>query len=118
MRAIVVDHHAEVASWLVAELESRGVMVHVANDAAQALEAVVVFSPTLMLVEIALQDMNGWQLARRIRRMCGDGTPRLIAISTLDDPTHHEQSRLAGFEQHLVKPLRPDKLATAVFRED
>ncbi|HEY3807295.1 MAG TPA: response regulator [Kofleriaceae bacterium] len=117
MRAIVVDHHTDVASWIVTELETRGASVRVANDAAAALAAISAFTPSVMLVEIALHDMNGWELARRIRRLCGDGTPRLIAISALDHPTHHEQSRLAGFDHHLVKPLRPDKLATAVFGE-
>ena len=115
MRAVVVDHHVEVATWIAAELAPRGVNTRLVEIAAQALAEVAAFSPHIVLVEIALKDMSGWQLARRIRRLRGDETPRLIAISALDQPAHVEQSRLAGFHHHLVKPLRSDRLAAAVF---
>jgi len=114
MRVLVVDDAVDVASWLAEELQLMGAEVRITHDATSALTAIGTFRPTLMLIDIALPSMNGWQLARQIRQLHSP-PPRLIAISALSEPAHRLQSKLAGFEEHLVKPIKLRDLERVLF---
>jgi DNA-binding response OmpR family regulator len=114
MRVLVVDDSADIANWLAEELQLLGTEVRVSQDGPSALKELEAFTPDAMLIDIALPSMNGWQLARQVRHLHGS-PPRLIAISALGHETHRNQSRLAGFEAHLVKPIKIRDLETVLF---
>ena len=105
-RVIVVDDHADIAEWLADELTLLGHEVRPVNDGPAALELAVSFEPDVMLVDIALPEMNGWEIARRLRKLGLTKPPYLIAISALQQDAHRERSRLVGFKAHLVKPIK------------
>lgn len=113
-RVLVVDDQAETAAWIADEARTLGCEVEVAHDGVTALQAVVRFRPDFLLVDIAMPGMNGWELARRVRRLEPAVQARLIAISALRQDAHLARSIAAGFEQHLVKPLRLQELATVL----
>lgn len=114
MRVLIVDDAVDIASWLAEELQLMGAEVRVAHDAPSALDELAMFKPDAMLIDIALPSANGWQLAREIRQLHSP-PPRLIAISALSQPVHCQQSKIAGFEAHLVKPLKLRELERVLF---
>ncbi len=104
-RALVVDDNEDLAWCLRSHLELRGFEVRVVGDGLAAIEAARVFTPEIMLVDIALPVMNGWRVAREVRRLNLARPPRLFAMSALVETAHREHSLLVGFEAHLGKPL-------------
>lgn len=109
-RVLVVDDNHDVAEALSMGLERLGYAVHTAFDGLSGLEAAVAFRPRVVMIDLALPLMDGWQLARRLRDTPLFKQPRLIAISGLSDPVHKAESLAAGFEHHLVKPVRIGQL--------
>jgi DNA-binding response OmpR family regulator len=109
MRVLVVDDAVDVATWLADELDLLGIEARVAHDASMALQQLESFDADVMLVDIALPGTSGWQLARQIRQVHAT-RPRLIAISAMCQDAHVQQSKLLGFEEHLVKPIKLDDL--------
>src|SRR5688572_11268264 len=93
-RVIVVDDNVDIAEWLADELSLLGYEVQIAHDGPRALELATAFEPDLMLVDIALPEMNGWEIARRLRKLELPKPPHLIAISALHQDAHRERSRL------------------------
>jgi two-component system, sensor histidine kinase len=85
-------------------LESAGFEVDLADDAETALGTATVRAPAVVIIEINLPRMDGWDLARRLRQVFGSQI-RLIALTSRGDPEDYEQSIAAGFDVHLVKPV-------------
>jgi DNA-binding response OmpR family regulator len=77
--------------------------VRVAHDGAQALSAAQSFDADLVLLDLGLPEMDGFEVARRLRGAACRA--RLIAVTGWSQGTHREQSLQAGFDEHLVKPL-------------
>ncbi len=108
-RVLVVDDHEDVASWMSDQVRGLGYVVAVAHFGCAALELAASFDPDIVLVDIAMPGMNGWEVARRLRD--SDRVRRLIAVSALVDQVHLARSAAAGFETHLPKPLKLAELA-------
>ena len=85
-------------------LEAAGYETDVADDAETALRIALVRSPGVVIIEINLPRMDGWELARRLRRHFGHRI-RLIALTSRGDPEDYARSITAGFDVHLVKPV-------------
>ena len=85
-------------------LESAGFETDVADEAETALRIASVRAPAVVIVEINLPRMDGWELARRLRILFGSRI-RLIALTSRGDPEDHLRSTAAGFDVHLVKPV-------------
>jgi CheY-like chemotaxis protein len=68
------------------------------------------FAPDIALVDIGLPDIDGYEVARRIRALRQVPAPRLIAVSGYGQPRDQELAYEAGFDLHLVKPVAPDFL--------
>ena len=103
-RALVVDDSHDAAESFARVLESMGCAATfvtnplVAIEAAQALEARVVF------LDIAMPELDGYELARAFRARYGDEI-RLVAVTAFGDRAHRELSREAGFDAHVQKPV-------------
>jgi len=111
-RILVVDDNPDVADLLGELLEMMGHTVRIAHDGPEALEAAPPFAPTLVLVDIGLPMMDGYEVARRLRER--GVTAPLVAITGYGQARDRERAREAGFAEHLVKPVRPELLERVI----
>jgi len=106
MRVLIVDDDTDFADLLAELLGRRGFIPRVARDGEEAIRAFAQFRPQAALIDISLPTMSGCDLARRLR---GLGTEaKLIALSGYARREDEDASLAAGFDHHLVKPVRVD----------
>ena len=105
LRVLLVEDDEMVAYSLAALLRQKGHRVHVAHTGQAALEAASATRPHLALVDIGLPDMDGYQVAGRLRGQ--DASPRvmLVALTGWSDDESRRLGREAGFACHLIKPV-------------
>jgi PAS domain S-box-containing protein len=114
VRVLVVDDNRDAADTLAAFLEHTGMQAFVAYDGPSALALVEQWRPQLVLLDIGLPGMDGYQVARRIRDMPGLGPIRIFAVTGYGQQKDIEASRAAGIDHHVVKPIDFDMLARLV----
>jgi CheY-like chemotaxis protein len=84
--------------------------VVVAYDGPTAIEAAHRFRPEIVLLDIGMPGMDGYDVARALRSASDLGPIRLVALTGWGQKSDHERSLKAGFDLHLVKPVDPDQL--------
>jgi CheY-like chemotaxis protein len=104
-RILVVDDNVDAASSLAELLRLLGHSVRVAHSGAAALDAARVSEPEIALVDIGLPDMDGYEVARRLRERDHGAPLVLVAVTGYGLPADHARSADAGFDRHLVKPV-------------
>jgi PAS domain S-box-containing protein len=104
-RVLVVDDNRDGADMLRMALDMLGYEVECVYDAASALVAGAAFRPQYMLLDIGLPDLDGYALARRIRRTEWGAPATLIAATGWGQQSDKEKALAAGFDLHMVKPL-------------
>jgi len=104
-RVLVVDDNVDVTESAMALLTLTGHEVRTANSGAAALSAADVFHPQLVLLDIGLPDMDGYEVARRLRMQRWAAHALLVAVTGWGNETDRLRSREAGFDHHLVKPV-------------
>ena len=110
-RVVVVDDDAAVADSMAVLLEIKGHEVQTAATGEAALDLVQSFRPRVVLLDIGLQGMDGYEVARQLRSREGEAEKIcLIAVTGYDDETARARSQAAGFDRHLVKPVSPDTI--------
>ena len=107
---LVVDDNQDAAELLATIVRMHGYRVEVAHDGPGALDRLDEFSPGVIILDIGLPDMDGYELARRIRERPEQRRARLIALTGYGQRSDREQSSEAGFELHLVKPVNAGHL--------
>lgn len=107
---LVVDDNADAAATLAEILKVHGHEVEVAPDGFTALEIAQKHAPEIALLDIGLPDMDGYELARRLRDMPSLHSTRLLALTGYGQSADRAKSKDAGFEKHLVKPLNLTEL--------
>lgn len=107
LRVLVTDDDGDSAEMLQILLGLMGHRVQVARDGSSALAAVSTFDPHVVLLDISLPDMDGYEVARQIRAAHPQPI-RLIALSGWAPDEAGERAREAGFDYHLTKPADPD----------
>ena len=117
-RVLIVDDNADAARMLSALLETFGYATQVAIDGPSALAVAPRFRPDVALLDIGLPVMDGYELARRLRRTEFAAATRLVAITGYGQASDRRNSRDAGFEEHLVKPVNVDVLLKVLRRLD
>ncbi len=105
-RVLIVDDNVDAASTLAAGLQVTGHTVRTAPDAAEAMLLIETFAPDLLLLDIGLPHVDGYELARRIRAMPAGDRFKLVAITGWGQDSDRERARAAGFDRHLTKPVR------------
>ena len=103
-RILVVDDNRDSAESLVMLLRMAGNDVRVAHDGLEAVGVAAAFLPDVVLLDIGLPKLNGYDAARRIRDERGDGVV-LIAVTGWGQDEDRRRSREAGFDHHLTKPV-------------
>lgn len=105
LRVLVVDDNDDAAETMRMALALYGCEIRVAHTAAAALELVATFQPQLALLDIGLPDMNGYELARRLRLMDEGASMTLIAATGWGQEKDRQLAFDAGFNHHLTKPV-------------
>ncbi|HXD42603.1 MAG TPA: response regulator [Ramlibacter sp.] len=103
-RILVVDDLAASAETLMTLLEMEGFDVRVASEGMAALKIAVDFRPDVVLLDIGLPDMNGFEVAHRLRTQPESRDALLIALTGYGEPESRTRSAQAGFDFHMVKP--------------
>ena len=104
LRGMVVDDNADAAQMLAALLEVQGHAVSVEYDAAGALARARRERPDVMLLDIGLPDMDGYELARRLRAQPETAGATLVALTGYGQHQDRQDAERAGFDHYLVKP--------------
>jgi PAS domain S-box-containing protein len=110
-RVLVVDDNQDGAESLAMLLRADGHAVSVAHDGVRATEAVAAFQPDVILLDIGLPGMNGYEACRAIRARPGGERIVIAALTGWGQDDDHRKSREAGFDAHLVKPVEREALA-------
>ncbi|MFC5548020.1 ATP-binding protein [Massilia aerilata] len=105
VRIVVVDDNQDAAEMLAMALDMLGCEVTVAHTAAQALERIAGADPAVVLLDIGLPDMNGYELARQVRQLPNGAAMTLIATTGWGQQKDRERAFSAGFDHHLTKPI-------------
>lgn len=105
LRVLVVDDNHDAAEVLAMLLESIGVNVRVVNSGLAALAALTDYQPNVILMDIGMPGMNGYEVARRIREQPQYNDIKMIALTGWGQEEDRRQSEDAGFDHHLTKPV-------------
>jgi two-component system CheB/CheR fusion protein len=117
-RVLVVDDNLDAADSTAMLVRALGHQVKLAYDAALALDIAASFEPDVVLLDIGLPDLDGYQLAPRLRALDGLAQVFLVAISGYGRPEDRAASRAAGIDRHLVKPVGTAALLEILGRVD
>jgi CheY-like chemotaxis protein len=109
-RILVADDNVDSANSLGMLLKIIGHDVRTARDGNEALTVAADFRPDVMLLDIGMPGMDGYELARRVREQPWGKSAMLIAVTGWGQDQDRQRSRDAGFDQHLVKPVELEAL--------
>jgi PAS domain S-box-containing protein len=109
-RVLIVDDNQDAADSLVQVLRLAGYASQVAYDGSTALEIAAIARPAIVLLDLGLPDISGHEVARRIRAEPWGRATRLVAITGWGQEEDRRKSREAGFDEHLTKPVDPDRI--------
>lgn len=104
-RVLVVDDHRDAARMFELLLQVEGHETCIASDGPTALKAVEEFKPDFVFLDIGMPGMNGYQIAGKLKDSEHRKNLLLVALTGWGQPSDFEQSRQAGFDLHLVKPV-------------
>jgi CheY-like chemotaxis protein len=111
---LIVDDNADCRELLAELFTACGHLAHQAEDGAAALRAVAEQRPHVVVLDIGLPDMDGYEVAARIRAAPGNREVLLIALSGYGQPEHRRKSLEAGCNVHLLKPVDINELMTEI----
>ncbi len=109
-RLLVVDDNRDAADSLAMLLRLQGHEVRVAHDGLAALELAKGYRPEMVFLDIGMPGMDGYEVARRLRRQPGLENVRLAALTGWGQAEDRRRTAEAGFDHHLVKPAEPNAL--------
>ncbi len=105
LRILVVDDNADSATSLATLLRLSGNQTHVVYDGLAAVEATMTYKPDLVLLDIGLPKLNGYEAARRMREQPGGKNMVIVALTGWGQEEDRRKTQEAGFNGHLVKPV-------------
>ena len=113
-RILVVDDNTDAAQSLAVLLEMEGHEVRTAADGHEAIASLEAAVPDIAILDIGLPGMDGYELARWIRRQPRLHRVRLIALSGYGQASDRKLALDAGFDVHLAKPVDPDAVLRTI----
>jgi CheY-like chemotaxis protein len=113
-RVLIVDDNHDAASTMDILLKSLGHETCVAHTGVQALQSAAEFKPDVVLLDIGLPGLDGYEVARRLRAMQTDRPFKIVAVTGWDQDADKRKSEEAGFDMHLVKPVGAADLEKAL----
>jgi signal transduction histidine kinase len=116
-RIMVVDDDRDVADSFVMLLESFGADVRGVYDGRSALEVFAAFKPELVFLDLGMPQMDGCEIARRIRQLPESQSVRLVAMTGWGQEADRHRTQEAGFDTHLVKPVEFSQVQALVTQQ-
>jgi CheY-like chemotaxis protein len=110
-RILVVDDNRDGAESLGMLLEGQGADVHIVYDGPAALDALTTYRPSVVLLDIGMPGMDGYEVARRMREQLDGEDVTLIALTGWGQHEDLRRSEEAGIDYHLIKPVDWEALA-------
>jgi CheY-like chemotaxis protein len=107
---LVIDDNVDSANSMALLLRMGGHDVEVAHDGPSALKRVSERRPQIVLLDIGLPGMSGYEVAEELRARAGTGALRIYAMTGYGQKQDRQRSLESGFDGHLVKPVPPDEL--------
>ena len=114
LRVLVVDDDRDAADTLGLVIEELGNQVHVTYGGTSALDVATVFRPDLMLIDLAMPDMDGCRLVMRFRQIPAFAQTQIVAITGHTDEGHKSLAMKAGFDNVLFKPVALTEIRAVV----
>ncbi len=111
---LIIEDNPDAAASIGELLELEGHLVHLAGSGLSGIEKARELVPDAVLCDIGLPDMDGFAVARALRRMEALRSTRLIALTGYASEGDLEQARAAGFDEHMTKPPRIPALLAAI----
>ena len=116
LRVLLVDDHDDMLTMMRVLMSRRNFHVVTANSPFLALELMQRFNPHVVVSDIGMPDMDGYELMKKLRDQNSNRTFKAIALSGFDLETDRELSRAAGYDAHLSKPINFDLLFEMISR--
>ena len=113
-RVLVIEDNADAAESLRSVLELRGNTVAIASNGSEGIEVARTFGPDVVLCDVGLPEMNGYDVARAIRADPTLSTLPLVALTGYATPEDVRRAREAGFDRHVAKPLDVEVLERVI----
>jgi CheY-like chemotaxis protein/anti-sigma regulatory factor (Ser/Thr protein kinase) len=110
LRVLIVDDNVDAVTALELLLQESGHLVRVAHTGPTGLAAALDFRPDVMLLDIGLPELDGWNVAERIRQQPALHDIVLVAMTGYGQNSDRQRSERAGFDHHFVKPVEFRKL--------
>ena len=117
-RILVVDDNRDAADSLAMLLRCMGADVTVAYSGPSALKVLESLRPTIVLLDLGMPEMDGYEVAEQIRQHPISSKVRLIALTGWDQEADRRRTQEAGFDHHLVKPVDPEALEALLASDD
>ena len=114
MRVLVVEDDRDSREGLRELLQVWGHSVEVAESGAEAIEKAIACRPEVALIDIGLPEMDGYEVALRIREAVGETPIFLIALTGLTGSEDRQRAFESGFNAHLSKPIHPASLSAVL----
>jgi CheY-like chemotaxis protein len=110
LRVAIIEDSLDTAESMGLLLDLLGYAVSVAHSGARGVELVKKVKPDVVLCDIGLPEMDGFEVARELKADPATAGCHLVAITGYDQQEDRQRATEAGFEHHLVKPVNPDRL--------
>ncbi len=114
LRVLIVDDHPDTADSISMLLEAVGHETMIACTGADGVSGFQSFGPDLVILDIGLPDISGYEVARAIRALPLGASVYLVAATGWGTPEDRLRALAAGFDQHLLKPIDLRKLQAIV----
>ena len=110
MRIVVIEDHQDTAELMHEILRDAGHDVRVAFSGSDGIDAARTLAAEVVLCDVGLPDIDGYEVARRLRADRATAGARLVALTGFDGEEELRKARDAGFDRHIVKPIDPFQL--------
>ncbi len=115
LRAVVCDDAPDLRELIAELLRLRGHEVTIVEDGPSAVSTICADRPDVALIDIGLPDMDGYEVARKIRTFSVDYVPRLIAMTGYGQASDRASAFAAGFDEHITKPASAETILRALY---
>jgi signal transduction histidine kinase/DNA-binding response OmpR family regulator len=111
---LVVDDEVDTRDWIAAVLRGNGAAVRSCGSAAEALRLLEAWEPDILVSDIGMPREDGYSLIRKVRRSGAGSRVPAVALTAYASAEDRARALDAGFQEHLVKPVEPEKLVAAL----
>lgn len=116
-KVLIIEDTVELAEIIQATLERLNLQIFHATHGSRALEIYDVEHPDLVLLDIGLPDITGWQVLQAIQSRRHEGKiPAILVITAYGDPANRLMGKLQDIQGYLIKPLQPEEVERAVVK--